>query len=427
MSRNAEEQARQLSEFVDGLVLQRRGGERDPECDWNDRELRELRSLIASFHDVRLEPPSGFAERLGRQLPALAAQDRQRRRQSLYPTAMLRRAYERLAAMATQDGAIWRSAVCTVIIAVLLVLFRSGSDTSASASEILTRSDAALARLAAPGQLLYRRWRVTTANTTAKGTVTRANRTIHEWMDGRNVDHVAGRFYSDQNELRMAYATAIDAGRLRPHVYFSPGLVGEPQGLLSLEPTIDEFREAIARFPPETQPALSVYVGREHIYEPIIGEVRANRSIIESPMYGVSEVPRLVMTLDRTTLNGVPVYAVRVVDPAWIEFAWRVEGPPTVWLTRREAVRYIARDSYLSLKTEETLDFEDGRRRVTTRELDDMRSMPASDAAMSVFTIELPPGTVTHRQSAYEQLSGVAAAFSRVPDFSRALPQRTHH
>jgi hypothetical protein len=130
----------------------------------------------------------------------------------------------------------------------------------------------------------------------------------------------------------------------------------------------------------------------------------------------------MILSLDRTALvDAKRVYGVRVVDAAFIDFNWRSGGPPRVRLGRLETVRYIARDSYLSVKTNETVQFEDGRQRTTTRELMEMRAVGVEDMPLNPFTLEIPAGTPVQQQSAYQQLSGVAAAFSRLPAFTESL------
>ncbi len=427
MTRDAKEKARQLSEFVDGLVLYRRATEDDRAWTWNDGESRELRGLIAELHEIRFANPDAFADKLLTELPRMAAGAPERLNLWRRLQHSTRRVLETLGNGKCPRllGAV-PSAVLTVTVALVVVLSRSWGNAGLSASEILSRSDAAMVRLAPRDQLLHRRWNVRSVTTAADGSSQAAVRSIDEWLDGRNFDRVAARFYADDGQLRMSYATVLDEGRLRPYVYFSPGLFGETRGLLSIEPTVDEFRDAVRRFPARLGRSLNVYLDRQHIYEPIIGEIRSNRSVVDTPTSGVSDLPRLVISLAATTtIDGVAAYAVRVVDPASIEFAWRIDGPPTVWLVRREAVRYIARDTYLSIKTEETLLFEDGRTRNITRRLIDMRSVPIADAPADLFAINVPPVTAIRRQSADEQLAGVAAAFGRLPDSIISRPAST--
>ena len=137
--------------------------------------------------------------------------------------------------------------------------------------------------------------------------------------------------------------------------------------------------------------------------------------------------PTTPFPIDATSNVRDALLRIRVVDPAWIDFNWRSGGPPLVRLARLETVRYVARNSYLSVKTEETLRFEDGRQRFTTRELVEMRAVPVADVPLDPFNLEIPAGTPIQRQSAYEQLSGVSTAFSRLPVFIKSLDSITHH
>jgi hypothetical protein len=194
------------------------------------------------------------------------------------------------------------------------------------------------------------------------------------------------------------------------------------RGALNIEPTRDEFFEAAARFPEPMQSALRVYLDRQYIYLPIIGERRTNRAIVESPNFGVSELPRVVSSVEPSvTEQGQSIFRVRVVDPTFIDFNWRSEGPPRVRLAWVETVNYIARDSYLGLKIEKTVKFEDGRQRSTTKELVEMRAVSIADSPIDPFKLTVPEGTPIHRQSAFEQLTGVANAFSRLPEFTARI------
>jgi len=424
------QKARQVSAFADALLVERRNRARDPEGLHGDHELRGLRDLIERMSDIRIDPPESFKESLFAQLPRLAEHDEGRSGRWIGGSRPMLRRLAGLASGRMRYAHALPSAAVGIFLVALLLVSRTFVDTPiASANEILNRSDAALATLVHPGQLLYRRWKVTTQTTDADGGNPRHTvKMIHEWMDGANFNRVAGRWYSADGRLLIAYTSMSEGARIRPNAYFSPGVYGEPRGVLNIEPTMDEFREAVRLFPEPAQRALDVYLDRQSIYEPIIGEVRANRTMIETPRYGTSALPRMIVSLDRTTTpNGDALYAVRVVDPAWIDFNWRSGGPPLVRLARLETVRYIARDSYLSSKTEETLRLEDGRQRFTTRELVEMRAMSVADAPLDPFTLEIPAGTPVQRQSAYQQLSGVSTAFGRLPAFTKSLTSRTHH
>jgi hypothetical protein len=302
-----------------------------------------------------------------------------------------------------------------------VLLLRSLVDAPvASAAEILSRSDAAVAKLVGHGQLLYRQWNVNSRTVGADGReLSRGNtRIIREWMDGDDFDRVAGRWYSADERLRVAYSSVDSGGQRRPHAYFSPGVYNEPRGVLNIEPTVDEYRTAAQRFPDDVRRALNVYLGRQYIYLPITGERRFNRAIIQSSPDASNPLPRIVVSSDVTDINGIPAYRVRVVDPAAITFNWRSEGPPRVRAGSAEIVRYIARDSYLSVRSDETFKYVDGTTRFTTRELVETRAVNADGLSLDPFKLDVPDGTPVHHQSAFDQLSGVAEAYATLPQLA---------
>jgi len=309
------------------------------------------------------------------------------------------------------------SAAVAMLLALGLVIARSLVATPVvSAGEILSRSDAALSRLVRPGQVLYRRWKVSTVTTDGQGATSRRDRMIHEWMDGADVQRVAGRWYSDDERLLTAYTSVAPNGDRRPNVYFSPGVYGEKLGLLSIEPTQGEFDEAVNRFPAAEQTALRVYLDRQYMYLPITGERRFNVAMLNAPRRDLTKLPRLVVSLDPPGRGAsASVYRVRIVDPASIDFLWRSDGPPRVRLARAEIVSDIQRESYLGVRTEETETFESGRQMVTTKELVEMRTVGSGDLSLDPFKLEVPAGTPVQHQSAVALLAGVASALGRLP------------
>lgn len=397
--RSDREQAHRVMAYVDDVVLHRRddvdGADRLPP---DDRELGELRKLVHRLSGVDIVPPDGFREALAARLCA-AQTARVDRRSSVRLRAVLAAA-----------------AACVGIV----VLVRSILDVPVlSAQSVLSRSDAALTALVRPGQLLYRQWRVTSTSIGVGATPALTERIIEEWMDGADFDRVAGRWYSKDRQLQIAYATRLQDGEYRPSVYFSPGVYDEQRGVLNIEPTRREFEQALNGFPESVQRALKVYLDRNYIYAPITGERNFNRAILEAPAHNVPEMPRILVSFDESQmLNGTPVYCVKIRDSASVTFNWRSSGPPLIRLAQTEILRYIARDSFLSVRTEERWVYEDGRERFTTRELAATRAIEADEFASDPFTIEVPHGTPVQRQSAIAQLTGVAAALERVPAFT---------
>lgn len=433
MNGKRREQARRVSDFVDRFLLKRDHGGHSADSSADDAELRDLRPLLRCLGDVRIESPESFDDELRSRLPAMVESEASGPRAALCRRllASITARCERLTGVLPLRVTRWRptlsSAAIVLLIAAALGLLRSVFDPPiASASEVVSRSDAALGALVHPGQWLYRRWKVTSRSTSGEATVgPNTVRFIDEWMDGADLDRVAGRWYSGEGRLLIAYTSVGDGGARRPQVYFSPGVYGEARGVLNIEPTRNEFMEAVSRFPQPVQGALEIYLDRQYIYLPIVGERRFNRTIIEAPRFGVSELPRVVSSVDESeTYRGQAVYRVRVVDPGSIVFNWRSQGPPRVRLAWVETVGYIARDNYLGLKTEETQKFEDGRQRVTTKVLVETRTMTVAGSSMDPFTLDVPTGTPVQRQSALEQLTGVANAFSRLPQFIATLEHK---
>lgn len=405
--RSDREQARRVIAYVDDVVLHRRAGAggADP-LSADDRELAQLRQLVHCLSDLDVVAPEGFQERLAARFGEAEAE----------PPAR------------SQAATLRAVLVAATLFLAAVVLVRSVVDVRVlSAQSVLSRSDAALTELVRPGQFLYRRWKVTSTSTAGStpGT-TQTERIIEEWMDGANVDRVAGRWSTKDGQLQIAYATGLEDGRYRPTVYFSPGVYDEPRGLLNIEPTRQEFEQALQTFPQPVQRGLKVYLDRNYIYAPITGERNFNRAILESPEQSIPEMPRVVVSLhDSHMLNATPVYCVRIVDSAAVTFNWRSSRPSVIRLGRAEILRYIARDSFLSVRTEERWVLEDGRQRFTTRELVETRAIDGGELTSDPFVIDVPPGTPVERQSAVAHLSGVAGALARVPAFTSRSHRET--
>jgi hypothetical protein len=308
-----------------------------------------------------------------------------------------------------------------LVAVVAAILWQVSGTRTASAAEILSRADIALSKLVHQGQILHRRWKVIERTENADGSqrVVR-EATFNEWMDGTDYSRVAGRNESN-GRVYLAYARVRDTdGEVRPRVYFAPGFSNEPRGLLSIEPSRREFQEALVNFEAEEREKLQTYLARGYIFEPISGERRFNRIALEAGAERGPLLPRIIVSLREETLpTGTEVYAVRIVDPARVRFRWTSEGPPVARVEWRQSVRYIARDTYLSLKAEETTEDERGRRVITTRELVDTHILERDGVSADPFALAVPEGTPARRQSASEQLSAVAAVLARMPELTR--------
>ena len=405
-----QEQARRLGEYADELVTVRHvtGPVSDPPSP-DDYELEQLRDLVRRLSAAQIASPSGFQE-------ALAAQLRNSTSGAAVPAPE----------PTTPASAVWRPwwpsvpwaqvprlAMTGVTLAVLLLLFSQSllEHSVLSAQSVLLRSDDALAALAGPGQILYRKWRVQSSGGPGMMTGTaQSGRIIEEWMDGDDRERVAARWYTLDGRLQVAYTTVMSDGEYRPHVYFSPGLYGETRGLLNVEPTMREFGTALDRFPESVALGLRLYLDRHYIYAPIRSERHYNRAIFSPSSELSPHLPRVVASFNETTLNGQDVHRVKLVDSASVTFNWRSVGPSMVRIAQAEIVRFVDKRSMLSVRTEERVVFGDGRRRESIRELEATDILRKSDQRSDPFILDVPPGTPVRWQSAHEHLSAVADA-----------------
>lgn len=420
MKRSERAQAQRVAAYVDGVVIQRRDLSRDLEpLRSEDREFDSLRELVTHLNAIELTPPDGFERDLLRRLPRLASDPPQTPR----PWMDGVRGLLRLA----QVGQPWRVAphatllplaiaLLMAAVAVLALRFAAETPMVVSAREVVTRSDAALRRLVLPGQLLHRRWSVQqTIDGRAGADTRRLTHTIEEWMDGGDIDRVAGRWYDADGRLLIAYTTHIQDGQHRPSVYFRPGVFNEAAGGLNIEPTRKEFEDALEQFPLPMRRTLQLYLARQYIYQPIIGEREINRAILEAPNEPTSSLPRVVLSCDRTQgETGEDLFRVRLIDPVSITFNWTSKGPPRVQLRRAEVVRYINAGSYLATRTENSYVYANGQHRTAVHQLVGMETLDTARLASDPFILDVPAGTPTRRQSAHEQLSTVADALERV-------------
>jgi len=397
------QRARQLSARVDARGD--RGQAVEPGTE--DPEVDELVDLAAQLRALDLSADEDFRSGLARRILATPP-----------PTSAFHRAIALLhrgaAMLAPRPRALW---IPTAAVAALLILSAFLAPlfdaTTVSATGILARSDAALAALVKPSQILHRQWRVSTSVQQPDGTVARqSERTIDEWMDGADVDRVAARWY-DGGSLMVGYTTVVSGDEHRPQVYFRPGLYGERLGLLSIEPTQAELETAAHEFDGDVRQALHTYLDRHYIYAPVRGERQFNHAIVVAPGTDVKLMPRVRISFDERDLEQTPVYRVRVADPASVTFHWRGDAPPEVTVGRAETLRYVVRDSFLGVRTEERYRYEDGRLRTTTRQLMKTEAIERRDLSDDPFVLAIPAGTPVRQQSAPDLLRGVAAALAR--------------
>jgi hypothetical protein len=402
-----EQRAHRLSDIVDNIVVRRRLTDASATSRQPDRELDHLAELAAELSAIALQPDEQVRKRLLRGLSEAA---KARSRSSVFTSlAMLR---------AMTMGLKPASALAAVALAGLVLLSLRGSQ--ASAAEILTRSDLAIAKLVQPGSMLFRRWRIVERIRDSPGAPERrVERYTFEWIDGSDIRHAVGKSISSTGHNYLAYVNVLDAGRYVPRVYYDPGFANEPDGLLSIVPSRQEFEASAARFTGNERRVVETYLARAYIYEPIVSERRFNDAMLTS-VAGPEPLPHVLLAVDDSALlNGVPVYRVHSMEAVRLPFRWRSSGPPEMWLEQQATVRYIAKDSFLTLRAEEEIDAENGRHVQIVRELVETVTlpMPARDDESNPFNLENASQVPLRRQSAFEHLSQVIRTLRRAPAF----------
>lgn len=400
------DRAQRLSDFVDSLVIQQRVSGDSTTGGEPDGELDDLSQLAADLSAIALTPPAGFRERLRRRLGDGHRPDDARPRLAGF---MLVRALQ---------AGLRPAMVLGLAAGVTLFVLSLAGSRMASAAAILTKSDEAIAGLVEPGRVLFRRWRIVDRIREQPGAPEQiVERYTLEWIDGSDIRHATGKSITASGRMYLAYANLLDDGGYVPRVYYEPGFADEPRGLLSTVPSRQEFEAAATRFTGSERQVVDRYLARGYIYEPIVSERRFNDAMLK-PLAGSEPLPQVVLSVDDSgSLNGIPVYRVRSFESIRVPFRWSSSGPPKVWLERQETVRYIAKDTYLTLRAEETVESEAGRQLQTVRELVETRTLDAPPAGESPFDLEIPPGVPSRRQSAFEHLSQVIRTLRRTPAF----------
>jgi hypothetical protein len=421
------QRAQRVADYADSLVVSRRTNDDQRSAAFlnSDREFPALAELAATLTAIRIDPPAGIETELARRLTALEARPCE---SQLRMTLINRcRKASRLLWRGVADAAslptakpITAVAVNLLVIAVTFATLRSPS---ASAAEILARTDAALASLVEPGKILFRRWRIVERIRDRPGAPERIeHRFLMEWIDGSDIRHATGKSTTPSGRTYLAFANLLQGGHYSPRIFYEPGYANEAAGLLSVVPSREEFEEAVTRFTGTDRRILETYLARGYIYEPIFSERRFNQAMLNESA-AVEPLQRVRLSVeDSVTPDGRPVYKVRSFDDVRLQFRWRSSGPPVMWLERQETVRYISKDTYLAVRSEEIHLDEMGTRIDTTRELVDVVNLDKPVNGPDVFDLNVPSGVPVRRQSAYDHLVEVLRALRRAPRFL----SRTH-
>jgi hypothetical protein len=379
------------------------------------RALRQLATLAAELSEIVIELEPGFREQCFRRISEVRPS---RSWQSRIGTAILR-------AAAVSVGPLPALAAIAVV---AVLLFPNLPGFPAKASEILAKSDRAIATLLQPGSVLLRRWHIVDRiRQLPDGPVRFVDRYTLEWIDGSDIRHATGQSVAADGRMYLAYANVLEHGQYVPRVYYGPGYADQVDGLLSIVPSRHEFESAAERFRGLEREVVETYLARGSIYEPLVSERLFNDAMFKA-VTGPESLPQVLLSVDDgIVFNGTSVYRVRSVETVRVPFRWRPTGPPRMWLERRETFKYIAKDSFLTVKAEETSETENGEEIHIVRELVETRTMPMppsggpGDPFAWVGTVDVP----VRRQSAYEQLSQVTRTLRRAPEFLARLKAAT--
>jgi hypothetical protein len=265
--------------------------------------------------------------------------------------------------------------------------------------------------------VLFRKWRIVDRIRDRPGAQDRVEqRLLLEWIDGSDIRHATGQSVNATGRVYLAYANAMVGGQYSSRIYYEPGFAGEPRGLLSIVPSREDFETALQHFTGPERRLLETYLSRGYIYEPIFSERRFNEAMLKD-VSGIGPLQRVQVSLeDSTNVDGQPVYKVRSTDEVRMQFRWRSEGPPQIWLERQETTRYISKKTYLAVRSEETHLDEMGARIETTRELVEVTNLKPT-AVGDAFNLHVEDNVPVRRQSAYDHLVEVLRALRRSPTF----------
>jgi len=402
MNKSEKQQARSLSEYVDGIIAHKRAEESGP-CN-NDPSLGDLARLAADLSQMRFEIPHTLQRNLLRRVLREAGTAEMSNR---LPRL---RAFVRL--MWHPRGLRFPVGIACAVGILFAVAFWFSKAIPVSAATVLARSETALANLVGPNEVLHRRWSVRT-ETTCPSVDDPGVRTgmVDEWLETTGQVRSAGRSSRSNGSIRWAYTTGGPENR---HLVYFPPSSSNPRGLLSLEPTTQEYYAAVQHFPPDRQPVLRAYLDRGYLVEPIVSDRRFNWRAIQDQSEHIDQLPRVVLTMDRESQNsGESYYRVGIVEERRPWFWWSSAGEPSVWLEHQETVRFISANTYLSSRIESKREDDRGCWLNSTRSLIADERLPKTGSGSDVFALHVPAGTPVRRQSATDLLHAVLSALDR--------------
>jgi hypothetical protein len=393
--------ARLVSDYADSLIVRRRvpadTGERAPAS--NRDEFADLLDLVRALDDLNIvapDPPSG---------PPWRDQD--------WRFAPVRRRSDRTGLLALRGLLLpfsWHYAV--IVIAVLVGVFVAfstrGAAPALSADDLLSESEAALEEFLGSGQGVYRLWDASYRTEDPDGRVTGWNGTIHEWIEGVRLPRMARRAVDDRGRLLWVLHADREAdGQPRSRMYYTQHNPVEPRGLVTVDATTSEYREALSAFAPDDRRALELFFTRS--YGPgLVGERIYNTAILETGWGGAAEP---VVSLASASLDGVDMHRVQIFEPRRLWFTRTTEGALSASFVRYSQTRLITRNSRLTAKVVTEIVDESGSRATAswTVRSKELRRLGRDDDRAFIF--DAPPGVPVRRAQAREDLARMLPVF----------------
>jgi hypothetical protein len=387
--------ARFVSDYADSLISRRRVPEEEASArDVTSRseDFVELLDLVRELDDLEIVPPAPPVrpwrkdpERTGAPLEASA-------RTGLRPVLRSRR---------VTIG--WHHAVAVAAFAlgVAVAFLARGGAPMLSAADVLSDSDAALEELLGSGEGLHRLWDASYRIEEPDGQVNAWNASVHEWIEGTGPTRIARRAFDDRGRLLWVHVTEREPdGQLRGRQYYTLDQPTEPRGLVTVDATANEYREAADSFPPDVRGALDLFFQRS--FGPgLVGERAYNRATLGTP--GAAPAEPLLSLADEW-IDGERLHCVQIFESPRLWFTRSGDGALAAALVRFEQTRFISPRTGLTVKFITRVRYDTGRQTTTTwaARSKDLRRLGEGDQRAFVF--DPPAGLPVRPASARDDL-----------------------
>jgi hypothetical protein len=303
----------------------------------------------------------------------------------------------------------WHHAVTVAafVLAVAVAFLARGGGPMLSAADVLRESDAALEELLGSGEGLHRLWDASYRIEEPDGTVNAWNATVHEWIQGTGQTRVARRAFDDRGRLLWVHVTEREPDdQVRARQYYTLDQPTEPRGLVTVDATANEYREAAASFPRDDRSALELFFQRS--YGPGLGGERAyNRATLGTPGAAPAEP---LLSLTDEWIDGERLHRVQIFESHRLWFTRSSDGALAAALVRFEQTRFISPRTGLTVKFITRVRYDTGRETTTTwaARSKDLRRLGEGDQRAFVF--DPPAGLPVRPASARDDLTRMLPA-----------------